>query len=130
MSHVSVYVTEQFDWLSPEGETSISFRVTAMLADITSGRLPAADVTTELSVEFADTWVSQRELNLEYVRGMSDARRNMPVLGVCMPDETVLLIDGSHRYMARRMHGDTTVDYKLVALGAWEPYATIKGKWP
>lgn len=127
---LTIGVIEQFDWTSPDECTRISFRVTAMLGDIAKGKLTVARVTTLIDTDFVDTWVAKRDLNMTHVAMMSNARLNVPVLGAVMPDEDVLLIDGSHRMMARRMRGETTIEYNLVAPQDWLPYATITGKWP
>lgn len=127
---LTIGVIEQFDWTSPDERTRISFRVTAMLGDIASGKLRVKRITTYLDVDFADTWVAKRDLNPAHIAALSNARLNVPVLGVWMPDGDVLLVDGSHRYMARRLRGETLIDYYTVALPDWQPYATITGRWP
>jgi hypothetical protein len=67
---------------------------------------------------------------MDHVRSMSATRRSMPVLGVWMPDLTVVLIDGGHRYMARVINGEAEITYNLIAEEDWKPYAAISGKWP
>lgn len=119
---------QRFDWQSEDAGVSISFDVTAMLRDITAGRLVAELVTAPLDETFALTWVSKRDLNFSYCNTMSPVRRNIPVLGAWMPDGTVLLIDGSHRYWARYSRGENEIDYLLIREKDWKPYATIKGE--
>lgn len=124
-----IIILEQFDWTSTDGKTSITFRITEMLGAIAAGQLKTDLITSPLDANFARQWLIKRDLNEYYCRNMSLRRLDQPVLGVWMPDKTVLLIDGSHRYMARYYSGQTTVDYHLVALADWQSYATISGQW-
>jgi hypothetical protein len=119
---------EQFDWASPDGKTQATFNVTEMLSAITDGKLKANRITTRIDTTFVEDWLVKRELNMPLCHRMGVSRQAIPVLGVCMPDDSVLLIDGSHRYMAKYLNGDDTIDYMLVANGDWQRFATITGK--
>lgn len=122
---------ELFDWTSPDRETSIRFAVTSLSYAMANGQVPFEHVTTALDSEFARIWLPQRELNKDLCANMTKRRRDEPVLGAWMPDGTVLLIDGSHRYMARYLHHEETIDYYLVKYADWKPFATLlKGEWP
>lgn len=113
---------QQFDWTSEDNKHHISFAVTDMLNALKQGTLPFATATVPIDATFAETWCKLRIDNEYYCRNMSQAQMDRPVLGVWMPDETVLLIDGSHRYMARYWHSLPTIDYVLIAEG-WQRFA-------
>ena len=121
---------ELFDWTSPDEQTTIQFRVTEMLFAIGLGKLQAEHVTTVLDRKFCEEWLSKRELDVVYAQSLSPERLQVPVLGAWMPDQTVTLIDGGHRYLSLYLKQHIYIDYLLVALEDWQPYATIKGKWP
>lgn len=127
--HLYIVTTiEYFDWTSPDGKTSITFRVTDMLNAISTGTLRAQRVTTRIDTEFVELWLVKRELSDRLIARMTPERRNEPVLGAWMPDGSVLLIDGSHRYMARYLEGLDEIDYNLIAYDDWQGYATIMGE--
>jgi hypothetical protein len=98
------------------------FYVTALLEAIKSYSVPAERISTYLDRAFAEKWVAGRALHMDYVRSMTEEQRKAPVLGVRMPDGGVLLIDGSHRYMACYLAGDETIDYVLVEHPYWTPF--------
>lgn len=114
---------ETFNWTSEDGKTTIAFPVTKMLSEISVGRLKVDRVTTEISEPFIVNWLSKRELNLKHVSSLSLERLDEPVLGAWMADD-VLLIDGSHRYLARYVMGFKTIDYLLVSEPDWRPFVT------
>lgn len=118
-----------FDWQSADGKCQITFSVTRMLDDIISGKLATEVLVASLDTDFDSTWIVQRDLNAKHVMTImrDEATLNSPVLGVWMPNGSVLLIDGSHRYMARYLLHKPTIDYMLIALNDWKPYATITG---
>jgi hypothetical protein len=128
MSPPFVVLFETFSWKSPDGKTSGTFDVTRMLRDIEMRQLSFDNIMTQLDKNFAETWVAKRDINMEYCIQMSLKRRNTPVLGVWMPDGSVLLIDGSHRYMSRFLFDEPTVEYNIVRYPLWRPYAKIRGK--
>ena len=119
---------ERFDWTSPDGNASARFRVTEILDAIAKGGLKAQLVTTAIDTTFVEDWLVKRELNMPLCHRMGVSRMTIPVLGVWMPDGTVLLIDGSHRYMAKYLNGDDTIDYMLIANGDWQRFAQIEGE--
>ena len=112
-----------FDWESEDKKHKITFQVTDMLRAIVSGKLKAELVTSPIDANFAEQWCKLRIDNHYYCKNMAQKKMDEPVLGVWMDDNTVLLIDGSHRYMARYYAGYATVDYMLVAYGDWQGYA-------
>jgi hypothetical protein len=116
---------QSFAWTSEDQKEHITFDVTAMLDAIRDKTLSVEAVTTALDANFAETWVTKRDLNNYYCRNMSLRQMKSPVLGVWMLDGSVLLIDGSHRYMARYYAGYTEIDYLLVAYGDWQGFAQI-----
>ena len=119
---------QRFDWDSEDGKCHICFRVSEMLNAIAEGKLRYEEVRSPLDVVFARNWVSKRDIRLNRIMAMTTTELNSPVLGVWMPDGSVLLVDGSHRYMARyRLHRDY-IDWHLIALGDWQAYATITGE--
>ena len=119
---------ERFDWTSPDGNARARFRVTEILDAIAKGGLKAQLVTTALDTTFVEDWLVKRELNMPLCHRMGVSHMTIPVLGVWMPDGTVLLIDGSHRYMAKYLNGDDTIDYMLIANGDWQRFAQIEGE--
>ena len=121
-------ILQTFDWTNEEGTVSISLDITRMLEAIDKGELQVEKLTALLDRSFAEMWISRRDINLSYVFNMSPLYRDKPVLGAWLPDETVLLIDGSHRYTRRYKDNLETVDYNLVSLNDWPKYATIKGE--
>jgi hypothetical protein len=121
------YRLERFDWQSPDASASMTIKVTEMLADIAAHKLVYEAVTTHVDDKFAHTWLTQRSLNMHHIKRLTPERLAQPVLGITMPDATVLLIDGSHRYAARWIKHMPTVDYHLVRDPLWRPYATIRG---
>ena len=123
-----VTTTECFDWVSPEGKTQVHFNVTEILEAIAEGSLKANRITTLIDTTFVEDWLVKRELNMPLCHRMGVSRMTIPVLGVWMPDGTVLLIDGSHRYMAKYLNGDDTIDYMLIANGDWQRFAQIEGE--
>ena len=119
---------ERFDWASPDGKTQARFNVTEMLNAIAKGKLKANRITARIDTTFVEDWLVKRELNMPLCHRMGISRMTIPVLGVWMPDSTVLLIDGSHRYMAKYLNGDDTIDYMLIANGDWQRFAQIEGE--
>ena len=107
---------------------SARFRVTEILDAIAKGGLKAQLITTAIDTTFVEDWLIKRELNMLLCHRMGVSRMAIPVLGVWMPDGTVLLIDGSHRYMAKYLNGDDTIDYMLIANGDWQRFAQIEGE--
>jgi hypothetical protein len=120
-------VIEVFDWTSEDGATHIHFRITEALLAIAQGTLHADAVETPTDEAFAREWLVQRGLNYRYCMTMSASRLAEPVLGVWMPDGTVLLIDGSHRYFARVLRKLPLVRYRIVGWGDIAPYMTLTG---
>jgi hypothetical protein len=122
-------IYQRFDWTSEDGEVEITFQVSQMLVEMRANRLPYETLTTQLDREFAKRWLPERDLNFGYIQSLSprgDAKTyNAPVLGVRWIDDSVILIDGSHRYMARFLHSEPTIDYQIVAYKDWQPYATV-----
>ena len=123
---------EVFDWTSPDEKTNIRFHITEMQFAIQEGRLIGEHVMAKLDGEFARRWLTLRELNMNYVRNLPPERILNPVFGAQMPDpeHSVVLIDGSHRYMRRYLDGNYTVPYLLFTEEQWKPFAEIKGTWP
>jgi hypothetical protein len=125
-AHTFLLRVEEFSWTNEEGDLSITFHVTELLFAISQGKVQVEPVRTPLDTTFAERWLSQRSLSYATIATLSRQRMDEPVLGVGMPDGTVLLIDGSHRYMARHLKGLPTVDYNIVwQPSTWLPYATI-----
>lgn len=124
---IGITTTQQFDWTSPKSNCHVSFQVTRMLTDIASGKLPYDEITSPIDKDFALNWVNKRELNLRYIRNLTHWQLIKPVLGVWLPSGSVLLIDGSHRYMGLYLRGYKTIDNYIVGYVDWQPYATITG---
>jgi len=118
---------EVFDWTSEDTRTTIRFSVSEMLTQIARRALPCREITTPIDANWATTWLPKRDPKIEYAMGLSPERAAEPVLGVWMPDETVLLIDGTHRYMNRFMWGHDTIDWLVVTDPDWRAYAIITG---
>lgn len=123
-------ITEQFDWESNDKQTTMSFPVTHMLQAIKSGKLKAQRTIAAMDLDFAFNVVSKRDIRNSVINNMTNLRYNEPVLGVWMPDQSVILVDGSHRYMARALNHEQEITYDLLLMPDWMPYATIKGRWP
>lgn len=118
---------EIFDWTNEEETLFISFCVTDILNQIRNKTLKHQSITTEIDKNFAPRWLMHRDLNFSYIHSLSNSRLSEPVLGVTMPDSTVLLIDGAHRYMARLMKGETLIDMNLVTFDDIWSYVKIGG---
>jgi hypothetical protein len=122
---------EIFTWRSPDDETELTFAVTPLLSALKRGVVPYDLVHAILDREWAATWLVQRDLNLSFVKRLAQnrpARYYDPVLGITMKNGSVLLIDGSHRYMAHYLNGEETIDYHIIPHGSWSSFAnTTKG---
>ena len=118
---------QKFDWTSPDETVQISWPITRMLYDIGNGKLKFQAVVAEIDKDFVENWLVKREPDMEYVRSLPDAQLIVPVLGAWMPRKSVVLIDGTHRYMARYLQKRKTIPYILLAVEDWLPYATITG---
>lgn len=121
---------ETFDWTAPDNSCQIHLDITSMLAEISAGRLSYRLIKAPLDPDFANDWLLQRIDDLSYMQGLTYARLQVPVLGVDLPDNTVLLVDGAHRYIARLIAHYTTVWHRIVRLPHWLPFATITGTLP
>jgi hypothetical protein len=128
---ITIERIEVFDWTSPDEVTSVHFPITIMLRAIAKGQVPYERITAQLDPEFARIWISRRDINIPYCLALPKKRRDEPVLGCWMADDTVLLVDGSHRYMARYLRKETTIDYIILKEVDWKPFAILmKGQWP
>ncbi len=116
---------EMFQYNGDGPAPPMLFRVSALAHKLIAGEVGFIHVTSPIDKEFATKWITQRDLNMTYVHNMPPLWLDDPVLGVEMPDNTVLLIDGSHRYMARYLAKLPTIDYFIVPRPLWLPYATI-----
>jgi hypothetical protein len=119
-------IREAFTWESEDKSRSIRFDITTMLAAIAHGVLPYGKCETELDREFAREWLPLRDLDMDRLVALqTDPKLHEPCLGVRMIDDTVLLIDGSHRYMARYLLNLPDVLYHIIEYNDWQPYATV-----
>lgn len=121
--------TETFDWISEDAQTRVRFPITAMLAAMVDKTLNYETLTTRISATFVLAWLVSR-VDTTNFRPISEPRLGEPVLGAWMPDRSILLIDGSHRYYARYQRGLETIDYNVLLEEDWQRFATIRGKWP
>lgn len=98
-----------------------------MLSAIANKQLAVQAVITPLDREFANKWLPLRELNMDYVHNMPKSQFDKPVLDVWLPDGTALLIDGSHRYMARVINNKRAIAHHIIAFSDWQSFAQIEG---
>lgn len=129
MTIVRATILKRFDWTAENGQCHITFAVTEMLSAIADGKLPYDAVTSPIDWEFVQTWIVKRDIFVSKVRAImrDKVALDKPVLGAYTPNNTVLLIDGSHRYMARYMLDRSTIDYHIVRQDFWTIFATIQG---
>lgn len=116
---------EVFTWTAPDNTQTIYFSIDPLLAGIANGTIPYDSVEAVLDQGWVNAWLVQRELNMRHVSALTQEQIDEPVLGAWMDGGSVLLIDGSHRYMARFLRGLPTVRWHILHQAEWKRYATI-----
>jgi hypothetical protein len=133
MPNNTFHVIQRFDWISEDKETEIHFMVTDLLDDMNSGAVAFERLQAPIDPDWAAAWLIKRDLYLSRILAIRNipALYQEPLLGVTMPNNTVLLIDGSHRYMARLLEGETMNFWHIVHHeDITDFYTVIKGTFP
>ena len=124
--HFSVLVVEQvFSWTDPDGTRTIDFYIDPLLTGIIDGSIPFDTAEVVIDPVWVKEWLVKRDLDPVHLGSLTDDQIDTPVLGAWMEDGSVLLIDGSHRYMARYILAKPTVRYFLLGKDAWQKHAVI-----
>lgn len=116
---------QHFTWNDPDSPRQIEFYVTEMIEAMLLGELPYEKCRAALNAEWAAEWLPQRDLNMNYVRSIAEPKLSTPMLGVRLndADDSVLIIDGSHRYMARYLAKKEDYLLMIIPYPAWRRYS-------
>lgn len=116
---------EIFDWTSEDQSQRLRFYVSEMREAIAQGRLKYETLEAYLDPEWLKTWLLQRDLDIQYCFTLAKLpeRLKKPLLGVRMEDQTILLIDGSHTYMARYLANCQSCLWHIVDLPLWKAFS-------
>lgn len=122
---------EVFSWVSMNGTEELHFRTTIMkrFLDANPEFAKGCRFTTEMDGDFAEHVGKFNGLEEDHFNTVTPYRLDEPVLGCIMPDGTVLLVDGSHRYYMRYLRGCDTVEYYLFPQELWARFTVPHDQW-
>jgi hypothetical protein len=126
-NQTEIKMGEVFTWTPDNGKCTVLFMVSSILEAIRRKKIRHKRALTPLDSDFAVGVLTKRELDLDWIHNMSETRLEEPVLCAYWHDGTVILIDGSHRYMALYLAQKPTISCYLIDYEDWQPYAFIFG---
>ena len=124
---------EIFYWTHRDKSISISFFINEILFDISAKSLPYEEVLVEIEEDFAKNTLMKQDYDLLHCLSLSEERLKEPVIGCYWADNSVILIDGTHRYIRHYMDRRKTIVYRLIKYQDWQraKYSRImRGKLP
>lgn len=80
------------------------------------------EITAYLDPEFVQFIKEKRGVEQWKIARLTAIQLQIPVIGVRMPDDSVLLVDGHHRLVALHNLGKTDYDINIFNLGSWEEF--------
>lgn len=112
---------EIFTHIDPDDGTVRHFNATAVMREATSLMQAGSAhiLTTLIEEDFVRLVKAERGIEQWKVDRLSMQQLVTPLVGVLMPDDSVLLIDGHHRMVALHTLGASTYQIFIVGKGAW-----------
>ena len=97
------------------------FNATAMIEAVTTTPGVQA-ITVGIDDAFAAYMLKARGIELPRLASIDDRRLEVPLIAVTWYDESVLIVDGHHRYVKRSQLGKEYVHVYLFPLGSWDEF--------
>lgn len=116
-------IREVFDWTSEDKTSNFSIDVTRLNSMILAGQISCQKITAVVDDNFVRNHLFAREPNAKTVSMVMDdkLRLDVPVLGLWY-GPSIILADGTHRYIARWLRHLPTIDYILVEDPLWRQF--------
>lgn len=116
-----------FTWLDPDNAAVWAFDVQGLQDALEANLLSFSTFNVPIDFEWARTWLPKRITDETLCQTMPDDRRREPILAVWLTAKgikgQVLIIDGSHRYMANVLAGAKSIWHNVVHFPDWQAFA-------